>query len=165
MQDIYKNPILYYILVPVMIGLWPLWLRAIGNPSAKNNFHKETQQYKDAEKKIAEILKLDPPRLDYARAQKQADKFDYDTAIAQTVKQCSLSRDYKLSSGKTRKTREQVSQDATLSLDKIEIEKFAKFLSMLQMRWPNLQCTHLKLTKKKNAKDLWKIDLRLQYYQ
>jgi hypothetical protein len=72
MKDIYKKPIFYYILVPVLIGLWPLWLFTAGLPGVKSNYEKDVVQYQDAEKLIKDILEnLDPQRLDYAKAKRQ----------------------------------------------------------------------------------------------
>ena len=32
MKDVYKNPILYYILVPVVVALWPLLVWSVYLP-------------------------------------------------------------------------------------------------------------------------------------
>ncbi|MDD5135101.1 MAG: hypothetical protein PHP01_06805 [Phycisphaerae bacterium] len=168
MKDIYKKPIFYYVLAPVLIGLWPLWLFSAGLPGAKTNYEKEAVQYQDAEKLIKQILEdLDPQRLDYAMAKKTKDEFDYATAVDQVTKFCRISAsDYKLSSSPMRKTRGgQRSQDATMAIGKIDIETFAKFISIMQMRWSSLQCSNVTLAKVKGQKNVWKADIRFIYYQ
>ena len=166
MKELIRNPIFYYIVVPVLLGIWPLWLATGGNASSKEKFNKEQQQYKDAQIIIADILKLDPQRLDYAKAKKKSAEFDYAVAFDQATKLCNIPSNYKLSSGPIVRSRGgQSSRDATMTIGKIGIEKFAQFLSLVQFRWPNLQSTNLSLTKQKGAKDLWKADVRFKYYQ
>ena len=167
MKDMLRNPFFYYIVVPVLIALWPLWLVAAGNPGARDSWDKEKQQFNDAEKLIAKILELDPQRLDYAKAKKKAGEFDYAIAIDQAAKLCRiLPSSYRLSSGPIVKSRGgQSNQDATMTVSKVDIEKFARFISLIQFRWPSLQCTNLKLTKEKAAKDIWKADVRFKYYR
>ena len=168
LKDIYKKPIFYYVLVPVVLAIWPLWLFAFGLPGAKDNYKKEVENYNESEKLIGQILgELDPQRLDYAKAKKSNDQFDYVTAIDQVTRVCGIpSTGYKLSSSPTRAMKGgQKSQDAALAVDKIDIERLGKFLSLMRMRWVNLQCTNITLAKLKNEKDAWKADIRFMYYQ
>ena len=167
MRDIYKQPIFYYILVPTVIGLWLLWLATIGLPAVKDKFEREKDRYIKAEKLIAQILELDPQRLDYAKAKKSGSGFDYTTAIDQVTRLCKISpAGYKLSSSPVRKMKGgQKSQDATMAIDAIDVEKFARFLSLMHLRWQNLQCTNAAMTKQKGTKDVWKVDIRFKYYQ
>jgi hypothetical protein len=168
MKEIYTKPIFYYVLVPVLVGLWPIWLLTMGLPGAKTGYEKETAQYQEAEKLIGQILNdLDPQRLDYAIAKKTKDEFDYTTAIDQVTKFCRISAsNYRLSSSPLRKTKGgQKSQDASMTIDKIDIEGFARFLSIMHMRWSSLQCSNVMLAKIKNEKNLWKVDVRFIYYQ
>ncbi|MHC4271944.1 MAG: hypothetical protein ACYST2_06495, partial [Planctomycetota bacterium] len=60
-------------------------------------------------------------------------------------------------------TREQTTQNARISLKEVDIVKFTQFLSTLQLQ-PGIQCTNIKLTKKKNTLDNWDIDLEFKYY-
>jgi hypothetical protein len=71
MKDIYKKPIFYYIAVPALLGIWPLWLIVFGIPNVKTNLTKDANSYVDGEKNIKLILsELDPQRLDYAKKKK-----------------------------------------------------------------------------------------------
>lgn len=168
MKDIFKKAIFYYVLVPVVIGLWPVWLLVLGIPASRSNLNKEIKDYNEAEKLVGEILgELDPQRLDYAKARKGTDAFDYTAAIDQVTKFCGIApNEYKLSSSPVRKMKGgQKSQDAAITVDRIDIERLAKFLSIMHMRWVNLQCTSVTLAKIKGEKDAWKADVRFVYYQ
>ena len=165
MKDIYKNPILYYILIPVLVALWSLLVSVIYLPKAGENWKKEKAQYLKAEGLIAEILELDAGRLTAREPNKAAVEFDYATAISNTANMYRIpSRDYKISSGRVIKSSGQKSQTANLALDNIGIKTFAEFFSSIQLRWSKLQCLKIKLTKKKGMPDLWKADLEFKYY-
>ncbi|MDD5010540.1 MAG: hypothetical protein PHQ00_00280 [Phycisphaerae bacterium] len=167
MKEIYKKPIFYYVLVPIVIGLWPVWLFSVGIPGAEKNLDKEIKDYTEARKLMSEILSLDPQRLDYASSKKTGEDFDYTTAVDQVTRLCRiLPTSYRLSSSPIRRIKGgQKNQDASMTIDRIDIEKFSKFLSTMHMRWSNLQCTNATLTKIKGEKDAWKADIRFMYYE
>jgi hypothetical protein len=166
MKEIYKNPVFYYVLVPIVVGLWPIWLLMLGVPGSKSGLEKEISDYNEAQKLIGEILSLDQQRLDYAKSKKTGEVFDYTTAIDQVTRICRISStEYKLSSSPIRKVKGQANQDASMTIDKIDIERFSKFLSVMHMRWSNLQCTNVTLSKIKGEKDSWKAEVRFIYYQ
>ena len=67
MNNIHKNPILYYIAIPVLIGIWPLLVWAIHLPKAQEDLDQNLAMYiNKAEPLMMEILNLDPGRLDSA---------------------------------------------------------------------------------------------------
>jgi len=165
MKQIYKNPTLYYILVPVIVALWPLLIWGVYLPAAGHNWQVETSQYKEGQSIMTEILALDPDRLKFADSQNAAAEFDYASAIEKTADLCKIPpTNYKLSSGIIITSGGQKSQSAKVGLKQVDITKFAKFLSTLQLRWANLQCAQVKLTKKKGLPDTWDIDLDFKYY-
>ncbi len=166
-KDIYKKPIFYYVLVPIVFGLWPILLFTIGLPGSKKSLEKGISDYTEARALIGEVLDLDPQRLDYAKNKKTGEAFDYTAAVDQVTRLCRiLPTDYKLSSSPMRKVKGgQVNQDAAMTIDKIDIEKFTRFLSVMHMRWSNLQCTNISLVKVKGEKDSWKADVRFIYYE
>ena len=81
MKDVYKNPILYYIAVPVIVGLWPLLVWAIYLPNAQKDVEEQMAQYKRAEPIMMEIFTLEPDRLEFADANDTAADFTYGEAI------------------------------------------------------------------------------------
>ena len=167
MRDIYKNPILYYIVVPVIVGLWPLLIWAIYLPDAQKDIHDQMDQYKQAEPIMIEILTLEPDRLEFADANDTAAEFTYGEAIDRIASLCRIPPSkYNLSSAMVMTTKGQKSQSASIDLKEIDIRKFSRFFSMMQLRWPNLQCERLKLSKKQNHpdNDMWDVDIELKYY-
>ena len=134
---------------------------------SKKNLEKGISDYTEARALIGEVLDLDPQRLDYAKNKKTGEAFDYTTAIDQVTRLCRiLPTDYKISSSPVRTVKGgQKNQDAAMTIDKIDIEKFTRFLSVMHMRWSNLQCTNVSLAKIKGEKDSWKADARFIYYE
>jgi len=165
MKDIYKNPTLYYVLVPVAAALWPLLVWGVYLPGAKHKWQAEEKQYNKAQDVIAEILAIDPDRLDFADSQDTSAEFDYANAVEKVADLCGIpSTSYKLSSGIILTSGGQKSQSADVSLKQVKITKFAEFLSTLQLRWAGLQCSGVKLTKIKGMPDSWNVDLDFKYY-
>jgi len=166
MKDIYKNPIFYYILVPAIVSLWPLLVWAVYLPAAEQSIEDQLAQYRKAEATMMEILTLDPDRQ-FADANNLGAEFNYAGAIDNVARSrsCGIpSSKYKLSSGTIQTTSGQKSQSASVSLKQVEIVKFARFLSMIQLRWANLQCNRVKLTKKPGLPDMWDVDIEFKYY-
>jgi len=165
MKDIYKNPILYYIVTPVIVLLWPLFVWAIYLPAAEKGVIEQQAQYRKADAAMMEILTLDPDRQEFADANNVGVEFTYAGAIDKVARSCGIPPSkYKLSSGTRQTTSGQESQSASVSLKQVEIVKFARFLSMIQLRWANLQCNHVKLTKKPGLPDMWDVDIEFKYY-
>jgi hypothetical protein len=165
MKDILKNPAFYYILAPVAAALWPLLVWGVYLPSAKRSWQAEKLQYVEAQNIIKEILTIDPERLNFADSNKTVAEFDYAGAIDKTAALCGIpTTDYKINSGIMITSAGQKSQSAKISLKQVDITKFAKFLSTIQLRWANLQTVQVKLTKKKGLPDSWDVDIEFKYY-
>jgi hypothetical protein len=165
MKDIYRNPILYYILVPCLAALWPLLVWAVYLPGAKRGYEQDADQYRKAQVKIATILGRDPTRLELADPNKTADKFDYASAVDDIARMCRISPiNYTVSSRPARISSGKKSQSATVALKQVDINSFATFLSKIQLRWANLQCDSVTLTHKKGLVDAWKVDLDFKYF-
>jgi len=165
MKELSRNPILYYVLIPVIVVLWPMLILTVYLPDAKRNWSSEKEHYNKAQKIIADILTLDPGRLEYADSKISIAEFDYASAVEKTASLCKISStDYKLSSGRIITSGGQKSQSAMVVLTQVDITKFAKFLSTFQLRWANLECVKIKLTQKKGLVDVWKADLDFKYY-
>lgn len=165
MKDIYKNPLVYYVLIPVTVALWPLLVRGVYLPGAESSWQAERVQYTKAQEVMTEILSLDPDRLDFAGLEKGDAEFDYASAVDRVANICQIpSADYKLSSGRITETKKQKSQSAKINLKKVSIRKFASFFSTIQLHWGKLQCVRVKLTKKKDLADAWDVDMDFKYY-
>jgi len=165
MKDIYKNPTLYYIIVPAIIALWPLLIWGVSIPRANSSLNEELKNYITANDIMEEILRIDPERVALANSKMDADEFDYARAIQQAANLCGIpSTSYKLSSGIIITSDRQKSQSANVVLKQVDMGKFSEFLSSIQLRWENLQCNRIKLTKKKGLPDAWDVDLEFRYY-
>ena len=163
MKEIYKNPIFYYILVPAIVGLWPLFVWAIYLSAADKNLEAQQAQSKKAEAIMMEILTLDPDRS--ADANDTPAEFTYDRAVERVARSCGIPPSkYKLNPGMPMTIGGQKSQSANVSLSQIDIVKFARFLSMIQLRCANLQCNRVKLTQKQSLPDMWDVDIGFKYY-
>jgi len=165
MKDIYKNPILYYILTPVIVCLWPLLVLAVYLPAAEKNKEDQQAQYKKAEAIMVEILTLDPARREYADSNNVDIEFNFDKAVAKVAGTSKIPPSkWDLNAVAPQTSSGQKSQSATVSLKQIDIVKFSEFLSTIQLRWANLQCSRVKLTQKQGLLDMWDVDIELKYY-
>lgn len=165
MKDIYRNPILYYILAPAILALWPLLIWAVYLPEAENSWKNENDQYNDGQQIIEQILNVDPDRLQFADSKTDAAEFDYAVAVERTANVYGIPpTSYRLSTGIITTSGGQKSQSANVVLKQVDIARFARFLSAIQLRWTNLQCSRVKLTRKKGLPDSWDVDLEFKYY-
>jgi hypothetical protein len=165
MKDIYKNPIFYYILTPVIVCLWPLLVWAVYLPAAEKNIEDQRDQFKKAEDIMMEILTLDPDRREFADSNDVDVEFTFDKAVAKVASTSKIPPSkYKLNAGTAQTASGQKSQAATVSLKQIDVVKFAEFLSTIQLRWANLQCNRVKLTQKQGLPDMWDVDIEFKYY-
>ncbi len=163
MKDIYKNPVLYYILVPVVVALWPLLVWAIYLPQAEESYDSEEAQCRKAEQIMLEIFNLDPDRA--IDANNSPSEFTYAVAVNRIASLCKIpSTKYKLSSRMIMKSDRQKSQSANVVLKEVDIVSFSRFLSLIQKRWANLQCNRVKLTRKEGLPDVWDVDIEFKYY-
>jgi hypothetical protein len=116
---------------------------------------------------MMEIFTLEPDRLEFADANDTAADFTYGEAVDRVASLCRIPPSkYNLSSAMIITTNDRKSQNASVDLKQVDIRKFARFLSMMQLRWANLQCEQLKLTKKQNLpdNDMWDVDIKFKYY-
>jgi len=165
MKDIYRNPTFYYVLVPIIVALWPLLVWAVYLPGAEDNWQIEQKQYLDAQKIIQEILTLAPDRLESGAGKTNADEFDYTTAVDKVARSCEIpSTSYQLASKPMKVSKGRKFQTCHIVLRGVGIAKFARFISTLQLDWASLQCERIVLTKKKGLPDTWKVDLDFKYY-
>ena len=165
MKDIYKNPILYYIGVPIIVGLWPLLVWTVYLPTAQKSIKEQTILYKQAESKMMEILTLDPERLEFTDSNDTTIEFTYGSAVDRVAVLCDIPPSkHKLNTGNIQIVSGQKRQSANVALKQIDIVTFSRFLTEIQYRWPNLQCERVKLSKQKDLPDIWDVDIELEYY-
>lgn len=167
MEDFYKNPIFYYIIIPILVVIWPLSIMFGYLPNTQKLAKIEEEQHEKAKIVMYEILDLDPGRLEADSNDTSAKEFDYATAIYQIATTCGISSanyNVKSTPPRPKTSRERKTQSATVILQKIDIEKFANFLSSIQRRWANLECESVDIDRQKGLPDAWKITLKFKYY-
>lgn len=166
MKDIYRNPILYYVLVPVVLALWPLIVGGIYLQDAQESLKEEMGYLKEARSKALEILSLVPDRLAQSDPKTGATDFMYLDAIDRAATLCGIPpTDYRPSTKPiTARKGGPKSQDCHVIINEIDILRFARFLSTLQLQWARLQCVNATLTSRKGLPDKWKVDLDFKYY-
>jgi len=165
MKDIYKNQIFYYILIAIAVALWPLLIWGKYLPDAEHSRDQEKHDYKQARGTMVEILNLAPERVELVGPKGKSPEFDYATVVAKVATDCGIrSTDYKLTSRPIIATHGRKSRSARVVLKQINVERFAKFLSAIQLGWPTLECTQVKLTGNKDLKDIWDIDIDFKYH-
>ena len=165
MKDIYKNPMLYYIAVPVLIGLWPLLVWGVYLPKAKNDLKDEKADHKTAMQEIRRIMTLDPGRLKDKGSKDGGHEFDYAVVIQETTTLYKIpATNYVIRSRPIKRSKGQKTQIATVSLKDVKITTLAEFLSTMQLRWASLQCEKVGLQRKKTGPDVWDVDLSFKYY-
>jgi len=164
MKDIYRNKTFYFVVGAVVLALWPLLMGAVYLPRAEKAFDNEREQYRKAEKTIMQILEVDPDRLDYKETA-AGEEFDYASAVEKVASSHNITANkYKFSSGMIIKSGGRKTQSAKIVLDDVSILQIAKFLSTMETRWSDLECSSVKLTKSKATPDGWKADLDFKYY-
>lgn len=167
MKDIYKNPVLYYIAVPIIVGVWPLLVWGVYLPAAQKDIEEDIALHKKAQPITLEILNYDPGRLDFADQNDTTAEFTYGGAVDWVASLCKIPPTaFRVSASTIMTANDQKTQTAKVDLRQVDIVRFGKFLSMIQLRWGNLQCERVKLTKKEGLadNDIWDVDIEFKYY-
>ena len=159
MKDAIKNPLLYFLVVPVGIAIWPLLVWAMYLPKTQESFTEEQALYKEGEEIIKHILELDPDRIKIAKS-KGSVEFEYFTAISETAAKCGISSQNYSHSTKPRRKGIQICR---VELKEVGIGKFANFLSGIVLQWPSLECERATFKPDNKKKDVWNVDLEFKY--
>ena len=161
MIDKIKNPVVLYIVMPVLIAIWPLLVRGVYIKAAQEKLDSDVESYIKANNAMLDILLLAPERAQTPDPNQQVEEFVYDRAVYDIASLCNIpSGKYQLAS------RDKInnSQAATVILSDIDLTTFAKFLSMIQAKWTKLKCDSVKLTKQTNIADEWDITIVFRYF-
>jgi hypothetical protein len=164
MREIYKDPMLYYVLAPMLVLAWPLLVWGLYLPRAQTDWDKDQGFYEEATSHILEILEKDPERLKVSKVTQSMGKFTYADAVDRAGNLCRIpSGKVDLSTGNIVTSGKKEVQHASVSLTDVGIVQAAKFLSTIQAMWVNLTCERVKLSKKDGMPDQWDMDLRFRY--
>lgn len=163
MRDIYRDPIFYYILAPLLIGLWPLLVWAIYLPQAYEGRESDERDLEEAKVAILGILEYDPDRLNIVGDEKGS-RFTYREAIDSAANVCRIpSANYVDSIGSITSSGGKRIQGASVTLENVAIVQAARFLSTLQSTWVNLTCDNITLRKIEGMPDQWRVEMRFTY--
>lgn len=165
MRDLYKNRMFYYLLVPVLVAIWPVLVWGIYLPQAQEVLANEQALCLEGRTYVLDILVNDPARLDFAASEDVSGEFSYAKAIDRVSILCRIPSgkcDY--SAGNRIPLGVKESQNARVGLTDVGIVQAAQFLSTIQSMWVNLKCDKVKLTKKEGLPDQWDVDLNFWYY-
>ncbi len=163
MRELYRNPMLCYLLIPVLVGMWPLLVRCVYLPQAQRSAETEYNLYIEGQNHIIDILQIDPDRLKFADVNEVSGEFSYVSAVDRVANLCRIpptsctAGNVVTISGKRR-------QDAKVKVTDVSIVQAARFLSTIQSMWVNLTCEKVKLTKNKGMADQWVVDYSFVYY-
>ena len=165
MKEYYKKPNFYYIIIPVITTLWVLLTWTVSLDTAEKKWQRSREHFKEAQTQMTRILALDPERLEYKNQEGTSVEFDYANAVENFARAWKIPpSNYSLQAGRQIKRGGQKTKGASVSIKPVDVETFTQFLSAIMLRWPDLQCDSLKLTKQKDGPDSWKVDIKFTYY-
>ncbi|MCU0915151.1 MAG: hypothetical protein MUC88_11385 [Planctomycetes bacterium] len=165
MREIYKNPIFYYVLIPALVGLWPLLVGAHYLRQAEDSRDNEAALCVEGQSNIIQILTLDPERATVKEPNQVAVEFAYSTAVGQVASIHKIpSSKWTPSAGNIMTSGGKKRQDAIVKLTEVGIVDIAKFLTTIQSMYVNLTCDSAKLQKRRGELDKWDVSFSFQYY-
>jgi hypothetical protein len=165
MREVYRNPVLYYLLIPVLVALWPLLVWGVYLPRAERAWENEQALYVEGQTCMVDILRIDPERLIFVNDSRTSSEFSYGSAVDRVANLCKIPpRSWSFSTGNIMPVQRKRRQDATVKLTDVSIVQAARFLSTIQSTWVNLHCDRLELSKRKGVPDQWEADLHFTYY-
>jgi hypothetical protein len=163
MREIYKNPMLYYLLAPILVAVWPLLVRAVYLPEAERSSRDDQALCLEGQSCILDILKYDPERTPPDDPEVSLE-FQYAKAFDRVANLCGIpSTSYNQTTSPPQTVNNKKTQNARVTLTNVGIVQAATFLSYIQSMWVNLKCERLKLTKKEGLPDQWDAEMTFWY--
>jgi hypothetical protein len=162
----FKDPNIYYITVPILAGLWAVLAGFVFYPNSTKAWNKSREDFEAIGKQVKQLADLQPKRLEFKIDEKaKPEEFDFTKTVNDFARFFSIAdSNYNLTDrGRSKRAGKQTCS-AAIQINRIDIEKFAQFLSGLLLRWPELKCEQLSIEKVKNTKNNWKVNLSLTYY-
>ena len=138
---------------------------AIYLPASQAKLESDMDYYTEANDVMLDILSLAPERITSVDPNKEKVEFTYYQVVNEIAVLCGIpEQNCKLTTTSIIPVQGKKTQNATVKLTDVNILSFAKFLSIIQTRWPNLVCNILKLNKQPNKPDDWEITIEFKYY-
>jgi hypothetical protein len=165
MREIYRNPVLYYLLIPALVAMWPLLVWGLYLPRAQRSQETEYSLYIEGQNHIIDILQIDPDRLKFVDPSEESGEFSYVKAVDRVANLCRIpAGGCKYTAGNIINAGGKRRQDARVKVTDVSVVQAARFLSTIQSMWVNLTCEKVKLTRKKGMADQWDVDFTFLYY-
>jgi len=163
-KEFYKKPDFYFFIVPGIALVWVLTISLLSLPTAGSKYDRREENWSSMKPYIINILRLDPERLNYKDQESLSADFDYANTVQYFTETSDiLSSSYSLKSDRILSRGGRKTKGANLTIKSVGIENFTLFLSKMMLRWPDLQCDNIKLTKLKDSPDSWQVVLRFTY--
>lgn len=89
MRDFHRNPIFYYLIIPLLIGVWPLLVWAVYLPAAERDRESDYRELIEAQTQIMGILEIDPDRMN-TDPNRVVGEFAYGKAVDRAANLCSI---------------------------------------------------------------------------
>ena len=164
MRDLYRNPMLYYLVAPIVVAIWPLMVWLVYLPKAQHDMENDRALYLEGQTYILDILKYDPERLKFTASDGMVGEFSYAKEIDRVANRCGIqSNNCSYGAGTPIPNKGKTTQNARVTLKDVGIVQTATFLSTIQSMWVNLKCDKVELTKKEGLPDKWEVDLTFWY--
>ncbi len=164
-REFCKNPILYYLLIPMAVALWPLLVWGVYLPRNERQQDIEQSLLVEGQTNIVDILLIDPERLKIPDANAVTEEFAFGRATDRVANLCTIpASNCSYSGGGIMKVSGKKRQEGRIKLASVSMFQAAKFLSTLQSQWATLTCEQAILTKKKGMSDQWDVDFTFVYY-
>lgn len=163
-DDILKRPNVYFLIIFAAAVIWVLAVSLIMLPSAKSELDKSIELSEQISGYCKDIFELEPTRLSYAEIRSDVGKFSYTTAIDKTATKYGIKpADYDIRTEQVRRQRSGKTQGATITIQSVDMTRFAGFLSELLEIWPDLKCDNLRLNSNEDKPDDWRVIIRFTY--
>jgi hypothetical protein len=161
-RDFYRNPMLYYLLAPILVATWPLLVWGVYLPGAKKAVQEDAAGCEKGVDYIQEILKYRPEGDPGKVAAPTA--FSFPNAIDRVSNLVGIrSNGRRYTAGNTITINGKKSQNGKVVLKDVGIVQAATFISQMQAMYINLKCDQIKLSAKKGVPDQWDADLNFWY--
>ena len=165
MRDFYKNIYFYLIMIPLLAGVWTATAATLSLPTAEKQFERKVDDWNDSKQYIFKILALDSGRLEYNNSSgDNSGEFAFRNVINKFTEENKIpASGYSLRAGTILKKGTRKIRTADMTIDNIDIVKFAEFVTNLTARWSNLQIETLTISNLQDGPDVWKATLKLTY--
>jgi hypothetical protein len=162
----FKDPNVYYILVPVLAAIWAMTAGWVLYPKSVKAWQESQAEFIKAQALMDQLVTLQPGRLAYKVDENaKSQDFDFTKTINEFAAALSIPpSNYNLTVRSEANRAGRKTRSASISIKSIDIEKLAQFLSALLLRWPDLKCDTLSFSKIKDAKNNWQAEISLTYF-